>query len=452
MKKFISLTLIAVLCLSLFAGCGAKEQASAATEAAETTAPVADASNLKAAKEYLFTMYKDALETTPTDYTVVGTIVIGTDKFDIEWSADTDTIQFLYSEDKMVTVDVDEENPEEVAYTLTATLKDAAGNTESVSFAHKVPAALILSGMSYEEIVDAAYTLEDGLSMQENQRLYGVITSIDTEYSEEYKNITVTIQIGDKADKLIQCFRLSGEGVKDLKVGDDITVEGTLKNYKGTIEFDKGCQFLGLGEKIDQSKILEAAYALEDGLAMTAPTALQGVISKIDAPWSDEYQNITVIMVVDGMEDKPVMAYRLSGEGAEDLKEGDLITVAGTIKNYKGTIEFDKGCKLIPNEALKDAKVAMAAYGLEEGLAMNAPSTLTGVISTIDTEYSEEYKNITVTIVVGGMEDYKIQCFRLSGEGVKDLAVGQTITVNGTLKNYKGTIEFDKGCTLVPAM
>ena len=452
MKKFISLTLIAVLCLSLFAGCGAKEQASAATEAAETTAPVADASNLKAAKEYLFTMYKDALETTPTDYTVVGTIVIGTDKFDIEWSADTDTIQFLYSEDKMVTVDVDEENPEEVAYTLTATLKDAAGNTESVSFAHKVPAALILSGMSYEEIVDAAYTLEDGLSMKENQRLYGVITSIDTEYSEEYKNITVTIQIGDKADKLIQCFRLSGEGVKDLKVGDDITVEGMLKNYKGTIEFDKGCQFLGLGEKIDQSKILEAAYALEDGLAMTAPTALQGVISKIDAPWSDEYQNITVIMVVDGMEDKPVMAYRLSGEGAEDLKEGDLITVAGTIKNYKGTIEFDKGCKLIPNEALKDAKVAMAAYGLEEGLAMNAPSTLTGVISTIDTEYSEEYKNITVTIVVGGMEDYKIQCFRLSGEGVKDLAVGQTITVNGTLKNYKGTIEFDKGCTLVPAM
>ena len=449
MKKFISLTLILALTMTVFAGCGAKEEVPVTTAAAETTEAAADVSNLEAAREYLFTMYKNAPETTPTDYAVVGTIVIGTEAFQIEWTADSDTIVFERGEDKMVTVNVDEENPEEVIYNLTATLTDANGNTQSVSFAHKVPAALILTGMSYEEIVDAAYTLEDGLAMQETQRLYGVITSIDTEYSEEYKNITVTIQIGDKADKLIQCFRLSGEGVQDLKVGDDITVEGTLKNYKGTIEFDKGCQFLGLGEKIDQSKILEAAYALEDGLAMTAPTALQGVISKIDAPWSDEYQNITVIMVVDGMEDKPVMAYRLSGEGAKDLKEGDLITVAGTIKNYKGTIEFDKGCKLIPNDALKDAKTAMAAYGLEEGLEMNAPATLTGVISTIDTEYSEEYKNITVTIVVGGMEDYKIQCFRLSGEGVKDLAVGQTITVNGTLKNYKGTIEFDKGCTLI---
>ena len=26
--------------------------------------------------------------------------------------------------------------------------------------------------------------------------------------------------------------------------------------------------------------------------------------------------------------------------------------------------------------------------------------------------------------------------------------VGDTITVSGTIKNYKGTIEFDKGCTL----
>ena len=448
MKKFISLMLAFVLCLSVFAGCGAKTEAPAATEAAAETTAAPKESNLSAAKEYLFTMYKDAAETTPADYTVVGTIVIGTESFEIEWTADSDTVKFN-REDKMVTVDVDEENPEEVHYNLTATLKDAEGNTETVSFAHKVPAALILEGMSYEEIVDAAYTLEDGLAMQEPQRLFGVITKIDTPWSDEYKNITVTIQVGDKADKLIQCFRLTGEGAKDLKEGDAITVEGTLKNYKGTIEFDKGCQFLGLGEKLDQSKILEAAYGLEDGLAMPAPTALQGVISKIDTPWSDEYKNITVSIVVDGIEDKPVMCYRLTGEGAKDLKEGDLITVAGTIKNYKGTIEFDKGCKLIPGEALKDAKVAMAAYGLEEGLEMKAPVTLTGVISKIDTPWSAEYKNITVTMVVGGMEEYAIQCFRLTGEGADKLAEGQTITVNGTIKNYKGTIEFDKGCTLV---
>ena len=282
--------------------------------------------------------------------------------------------------------------------------------------------------------------------MTEPQRLYGVITAINEAYSEKYDNITLTIQIGELADKPIKCFRLSGEGVAELAVGDAITVEGTLKNYKGEIEFDKGCQFLGKGEHIDQSATLEAAYAVEDGLSMNAPVALTGVITEAEE-WSEKYGNVTVTMVVDGVEDKPIMCFRLTGEGADALAVGDTITVVGTIKNYKGTIEFDQGCKLIPAEARKDAVTAMAAYGLEENLAMTEPATLTGVITEAE-EWSEKYENITVTMVVGGMDDYKIKCFRLTGEGAAELAVGDTITVTGTLKNYKGEIEFDQGCTL----
>ena len=73
--------------------------------------------------------------------------------------------------------------------------------------------------------------------------------------------------------------------------------------------------------------------------------------------------------------------------------------------------------------------------------------TLTGVITAAE-EYSEKYDNITVTIQIDDMEDMPIVCFRMKGEGVKDLAVGDTITVEGTIKNYKGTIEFDAGCAL----
>ena len=342
MKKFISCTLILVLCLSLMAGCGAKEEASVSTEAAAEAVE----SNLPAAKEYLYTMYKDMPEVTPADYTVVGVIVIGTEKFDVEWSANTDTIQFIKGDDKMVTVDVDEQNPEEVSYKLSAAIKAEDGSEMNVTFEHRVPAAIIISGASYEEIVDAAYTLEDGLAMQESQRLFGVITSIDTEYSEKYNNITVTIQIGDKEDKKIQCFRMEGEGIKDLKVGDEITAEGILKNYKGTVEFDKGCQFLGLGEKKDQSMILEGAYKLEDGLSMNEAVTLTGVIKTIDTEYSEKYDNITVTIICDGIEDKPIQCFRLSGEGVKDLAVGRTITVTGTLKNYKGTIEFDKGCTL----------------------------------------------------------------------------------------------------------
>ncbi|MBO4795478.1 MAG: hypothetical protein J5547_05285, partial [Clostridia bacterium] len=66
------------------------------------------------------------------------------------------------------------------------------------------------------------------------------ITEINTEYSEDYGNITVTIKV---ADKSVMCYRLKGEGAENLAVGDVITVTGKLKNFQGTIEFDSGCTF-----------------------------------------------------------------------------------------------------------------------------------------------------------------------------------------------------------------
>ena len=127
----------------------------------------------------------------------------------------------------MVTIDINEKNPEEVTYKLTATIKDEAGNTASVTLTRRTPAAVIIEeGMSYEEIVDAAYKLPDGIAMEEALRLFGTITKIDTAWSDQYKNITVTIQIGELADKPIMCYRLSGDGADKLAVGDKITVEG----------------------------------------------------------------------------------------------------------------------------------------------------------------------------------------------------------------------------------
>ena len=404
---------------------------------------------LLAARSYLRTMYKGATETTPVDYTVVGVVNIGGVEYPIQWTADSETVKIIPGEDKMVTIDVDEKNPEEVTYVLTATLTGVTGQTAEVSFNHKVPAAMILEGLSYEEIVAAAYTLEDGLAMEEEQRLYGTIVKIDTPWSEEYKNITVTIQVGELVDQPIMCYRLSGEGCAELAIGDDITVEGIIKNYKGTIEFDKGCVLVGKGEVVSQAAVLDAAYALEDGAAMPAPTALEGVIVSIDTAWSEDYQNITVSIVCDGKEEQKIMCYRLKGEGAKDLAVGQEIAVAGTIKNYKGTIEFDQGCVLIPFGTANDVRNAMSGYTLEEGLAQEKAKTITGTVVSIDTAWSEDYKNITVTIAPAGLEEYKVMCYRLKGEGAKDLAVGDVITVNGILKNYKGTIEFDAGCTIV---
>jgi len=174
-----------------------------------------------------------------------------------------------------------------------------------------------------------------------------------------------------------------------------------------------------------------------------------GEIIRIPTAWSEEYKNITVDIVCDGLEEMPIQCYRLTGEGAADLKVGDVIGVFGTIKNYKGLIEFDKGCQLIPAESAKDVRTVLGAYNLQDGDAETTAKTLTGTIIRIPTAWSPDYKNITVDMEIAGLADYPIQCYRLSGEGADTLAEGDVITVTGTLKNYKGTIEFDKGCQLV---
>jgi len=446
MKKLLAGILVLAMCVAMFAGCSANPT---------PTEPATD--GLATAKEYLFTMYKDGNEVTPADYIVVGVVSIGDTVYNVEWTADSETVQFTRGSNNMVTVDIDEKNPEEVTYSLTATLSDAAGKTETVSFKRKVPAAIIIEeGMSYEEIVAAAYKLDDGIAMDGTYTLFGKVISIDTPWSEDYQNITVTIQIGDLADKPIMCYRLKGEGAKDLAVGDEITVSGILKNYKGTIEFDAGCELVGKGEIVDQTAILDAAYALEDGIAMTEPVTLIGTITAVDTPWSEDYQNITVTMDC-GDASRLIMCYRLKGEGAKELAVGDTITVTGIMKNYKGTIEFDAGCELLkvvkstgaaPEAPSDPLEIVDAAYDLEVGASLPYTAALTGKIVKIDTPWSDQYSNITVSIAVEGREDKPIMCYRLKGDGAKDLAVGDTITVTGSIKNYDGTIEFVSGCTI----
>ncbi len=313
-----------------------------------------------------------------------------------------------------------------------------------------------------EEIVNAAYALEKGATLEGGPyTLTGIITSVDTEYSSQFKNVTVTIQVGNMADKLIQCFRLKGTGADTIAVGDTITVTGTLKNYNGTIEFDAGCTLDAVKTAKD---IVDEAYALASGKSLSEKYTLIGVITSVDTEYSSQFKNVTVTIQVGDMADKLIQCYRLKGTGADVIAAGDTIRVTGTLKNYNGTIEFDAGCTLdayTVAEKEDDDKeddtptyttpeeIVNAAYALEAGATLpGGPYTLTGIITSVDTAYSSDYKNITVTMQVGEMKDKPIQCFRLKGTDAEKLGVGDEITVTGTLKNYNGKIEFDAGCTL----
>ena len=446
MKKLTVWALLLAMTVALFAGCSNTPAETTAPAPVETQAPTEAVSGLNDAVAYVKTIYKNAAEITAKDYEVISVVPMGTEKFEITWTVDVaeDVAAVVAGENGMTLIDVNENCAAETPYVLTATLTDGT-NTESLSWNHIVPAAMNVDGMTYAEIVAMAYALEDQQATEDAYRLFGTVSSIDTEWNPDYQNITVTILVAGCEEQPIQCYRLKGEGAADLKVGDAITVEGILKNYKGTYEFDAGCELIGYGEFVDQKALLKAAFALGEGAAMDYPAVMTGTVVKIVSEWSEEYGNITVDMEIDG---QVVQCYRLKGEGAKEIAVGDVITVAGIIKNYKGTIEFDAGCVMIANELYHSAKNALSGYKLLDGEAQEAQKTITGTIVNIDTPWSEDYQNITVTIQVGGLETYTIMCYRLSGEGAKDLAVGDTITVTGILKNYKGTIEFDAGCTL----
>jgi DNA/RNA endonuclease YhcR with UshA esterase domain/predicted small lipoprotein YifL len=253
----------------------------------------------------------------------------------------------------------------------------------------------------------------------------------------------------------------NGDGTVTINVDEAVTEEtkyvltATVSDEAGntaSVSFDHYIP-ASLG---DAAEILEMAYALEQGAALEVPVTLTGVITAIDTPYDAGYKNVSVVMAVEGHEDKPVLCYRLKGEGAENLFPGDTITVSGIIKNYKGTIEFDAGCTLIsvvkgentfelPSEP---SEIVKMAYELKPGESIPVKVTLTGMIGYIKTPYSAAYNNITPIIIVDGDWAHPITCFRMKGAGADQIWKFDTITVTGTIKNYNGTIEFDAGCTM----
>lgn len=475
MKKIISIALLLVMMLSLFAGC-AKE------DTPDT------GSGLDKAKEYLEGMYKSDPVDTPADYTLVGVVRVEGVDYNVEWSADSDKITAKRN-DKMVTIDVPENSAEEIKYVLTATISDAEGNKVTTTFNRRIPAAAA-AGLTMEEIVELAYQLEDGEVMEGNATLTGVITSVKTPYDPGYQNITVKIQIGELSDKLIECYRLKGEGAADLCVGDTITVTGSLKNYSGTIEFDAGCSLDNVvpGERVqapeDPKEIMDAAYALEEGKSLPYEATLTGVISEINTPYDSGYKNLSMTIVIEGCEDKPLYCYRAKGEGAETLAVGDTVSVTGYLMNYKGGVQYGAGSIISnivkgegntdvpstpgdekpgdekptekptekpsdnPGTTTKPSSLAdqiKAAQALAEGEKLPYTSTMTGKITKINEAYSADYQNITVTIEVSG-KSYKI--YRVKGKGADGLAVGDTITVTGNLQNWYGDVQMAAGGNL----
>ena len=339
MKKLIAYLLVAMMCLSCLVACGEEKKGN---------------DDLQAAADYVYAMYKDAGTVTPKDFERTAQVMIGTTTYAVEWTTNNEAVKVTVA-DKIATIDVDEKSPEELAYVLTATIKDAEGNVVTKEFKYTVPK---YEGL--EKIVKDAYALEPGKALDGTYTLEGVIIRVDTPYDAGYKNVTVTIQVGDLKDMPIMCYRLKGEGADTIKAGDTITVTGAIKNYNGTIEFDAGCTLdkVVVGEDLTPAlpeipanatmeQLVDVSYQLVSGQKFETPFTLKGVIKTVDTAYSPDYGNVTVTIQVGDKADKLITFFRMKGDGIENLKVGDTVTATGIMKNYNGTIEFDAGCKYV---------------------------------------------------------------------------------------------------------
>lgn len=207
MKKIIAFVLLLSLCLVACISCGEKA-----------------ADGIDAAKDYLYAMYKDKSEATPSDYELVGKVMRDGVTYDVEWTSSVENdVTFTKGEDGMVTVKVNSQTPTEIAYVLTATLKDPDGKTASVSFNRKIPA---YKELSFSEYVDA----ETGSSVV----VKGVVTGI---IAKSKGNSTNGLYLQD-AEGGFYVYNLSTDPITDnkLEIGMTIRVTGQKDVYSGTLE------------------------------------------------------------------------------------------------------------------------------------------------------------------------------------------------------------------------
>ena len=267
MKKAFLYSLVAVLCLLTVVGCSTSNNTAS------------EPSGLTKAKSYLYAMYKDKAVATASDYTVVDTVMINGVSYSVEWSSDVDasSVSFVPGDKHMVTVDVNEKSPVDVSYTLTATLSDSEGNTETVSFPHTIPAFKESSWAEYKAAADDSTLV-----------VKGVVTGIMSKTKGNSSNC-LYIQDGDGG---YYVYAMAADPIESgIEVGMTVRVTGAKDTYSGTLEIANATvEILDSGKTeyapADWTLKYEAATSLKDE-ALTKEQALLVTIKGVEVTSQD---------------------------------------------------------------------------------------------------------------------------------------------------------------------
>lgn len=409
MKKILCLILALVLCFTVFVACDNTQKEDPA------------ATTLENATAYLKTMYKGYLTNpeTPADYELVTSLMVDGQTYTVEWSVDNEAVKVVVAEDgSKVTVDIDEKSTAVAEYNLTAVVTAPDGTKgDPLTFKLKVPSANFLP------IADALKA-EDGTFVT----VSGTVVLINTPWDDGYKNITVTIE--DENGDQLYLYRLSAK----VEVGDVLMVKGEMATYNGNRQMAQGCTAEIIGKEEVKTEYTE--MTIPEALAADDNTlvCVKGTVKIINTAWSDQYKNISVTIVdEDGNE---LYLYRLSTK----VEQGDVLTVKGVMATYNGNRQIAQGATA-EITGKQDIVLVYEEKTIPEVLALadGALVCVQGTVKSVDTEWSDDYKNISVTIV--DADGNELYLYRLATK----VQAGDTLTVKGIVGSYEGKKQIVSG-------
>ena len=470
MKKLITGILATAIGLSCLVGCGEK--------------PSADGVN--SARDYLNEMYRKQNVEVRDDYEVLSQLMFDEQTYTITWTTDVSTVQIVERDGKTF-VDVDPEATENVKYKLTATLTDAHGNTAQVTFDRVVKKApsMVTAPISSSPVEGTEYKLYMYQSSKK-QDLYfkGVMDGYygaTTQEFEEGVDIFVEYAAGSTTE-----FYLYFNDANNAKKYISVVVSGTHINfdieqptattkfiysndYKAIITVDsfekdgktEPCYLGTYGSytTFGPSQVSKAADSYVGTLVgmidrdLVTPEFKVAQEKKVLAPVAAAYiGTASVELPTQGLTFSDVaITYAVEGSGAAIDGITLTLTAGAATSDVTLTATLTAGdksetatfpVKVVPNDT---AAILAAGKAIAQGAKFGNEATLTGIVTSIDTAFSEQHGNVTVTIKVG---EESVQCYRLVGTQAVlagDIAVSDEITVTGTLENYKGKVQFGAG-------
>lgn len=409
MKRFLSLFLILVLMLSTLASCDwfNKDKGGDDNQNDVVTTPVVNEPDIQEAVKVLDDMYKNIKGTSISNgYTLVAQIPVGRTKFAVEWTSDNADITFTLA-DGLYTINLPSVDAD-IEYTITANITSPAGQKATTSI-NLILSATASFGMITEPETGVAYKLA---------LRHGGVDGDPIVYFD-----------GNNYNNYAWYFSYTTDTMAAVDVYLE-TVEGVEGGYR--LYFDK-----------EGVKTYIVAFP-RDGDTTKGTLKFDTVVPSEYWTFSTEY-NTLVYTSVTGEQ------FFMGSSGTYQSISCSAISYVTNATNYPvrlwgaGGVDIELPPEVLPTvpENYTDRDIVEALYQLQPGQTLEGPYEFTGVITSFKYAYDPAFNNVSVNIVVDGMTDKPVLCYRLNGGA--DLKVGDTITVFAGLTNYSGTYETTSG-------